>query len=62
MIANNFDALVLALKLGITAETDEQISLIEKEIDWLASISAPEDIDLAKAKALQELGMLEEEK
>jgi hypothetical protein len=59
---NNFDALVLALKLGITAETDEQISLIEKEIDWLASISAPEDIDLAKAKALQELGMLEEEK
>ena len=60
MIANNFDALVLALKLGITAETDEQISLIEKEIDWLASISAPEDIDLAKAKALQELGMLEE--
>ena len=62
MIANNFDALVLALKLGITAETDEQISLIEKEIDWLASISAPEDIDLAKAKALRELGMLEEEK
>ena len=56
---NDFEALVLALKLGITAETDEQLSRIQKEIDYFESVVAPEDIELAKARALAELDIEE---
>ena len=54
-IANNYEALVVALKLGITAQTEEQATRIEGYIRELVEISGPEDIELAKAQALKEL-------
>jgi hypothetical protein len=54
-IANNYEALVLALKLGITAQNDEQASRIGEHINRLASISEPRDLERAKAQALEEL-------
>ena len=52
---NNYEALVLAIKLGLTAETDEQVHRIDEQIVYFASISTPVDIELAKAQALAEL-------
>jgi hypothetical protein len=52
---NDYEALVLAIKLGLTAETDEQVRRIDKQIVHFASISTPVDIELAKAQALAEL-------
>ena len=52
---NNYEALVLAIKLGLTAETDDQVRRINEQIVLFASISTPVDIELAKAQALAEL-------
>tara|TARA_R110002020_G_scaffold6382_1_gene27201 strand:+ start:642 stop:938 length:297 start_codon:yes stop_codon:yes gene_type:complete len=52
---NNYEALVLAIKLGLTAETDDQISRIDEQLVHFASLSTQEDIELAKAQALVEL-------
>jgi hypothetical protein len=54
-IKNNYEALVVALKLGITAQTEEQASRIEKHIRQLVNISGLEDIELAKAQVAKEL-------
>ena len=52
---NNYEALVLAIKLGLTAETDDQVRRIDEQIVYFASLSTPVDIELAKAQALAEL-------
>ena len=54
-ITNNYEALVVALKLGITAQTEEQANRIEPYIRELVNISAPEDIKLAKAQVALDL-------
>ena len=52
---NNYEALVLAIKQGLTAETDDQVRRIDEQIVYFASLSTPVDIELAKAQALAEL-------
>ena len=48
---NNFEALVLAFKLSLTAKTSKQISWIQSELpDFIAKV-APEDISLAEEQA-----------
>tara|TARA_R110002020_G_scaffold7059_4_gene29724 strand:- start:1632 stop:1919 length:288 start_codon:yes stop_codon:yes gene_type:complete len=54
-IANNYEALVLALKLGITAKNDEQASRIDEHITLLASRMQPSELERAKAQALKDL-------
>ena len=36
---NNYEALVLAIKLGLTAETDNQVSRIDEQLVHFASLS-----------------------
>ena len=52
---NNYEALVLAIKLGLTAETDNQVSRIDEQLVHFASLSTQEDIELAKVQAIAEL-------
>ena len=54
-IANNYEALVLALKLGITAQNDEQASRIDEHITLLAARMQPRELERAKAQALKDL-------
>jgi|TARA_B110000263_G_C15126954_1_gene427013 hypothetical protein len=52
-LTNNYDALVLAIRLGITAETEDQARRINEYIYDLASVCTPEDIERAKAEAIK---------
>jgi|TARA_R110000824_G_scaffold92463_3_gene224325 hypothetical protein len=52
-----FSALVLAMKLTASAETEKQYSRAAKELLYWADRVHPEDVSLAKERCMQELGM-----
>ena len=52
-IENNYQALVAALKLAVTAPTDEQAQECVEMAEGFASSLSPEKIELAKKEAIQ---------
>ena len=52
---NDFEALVLAFKLALTARTAQQIEWIQSEVPDFTAKVAPEDVSLAREQALEEL-------
>mgnify|MGYP003651993114 FL=1 len=52
-IENNYQALVAALKLAVTAPTDEQAQECIEMAESFASSLSPEKIERAKKEAIQ---------
>ena len=53
-----FTALVLAMKLAVLAETEEQFDRATTELLYWADEIAPEDVSLAKERCMQELELV----
>lgn len=60
-IANDYDALVLALVLGITALSDEKAMEVVPQAELAARSLTPEDVTRAKVEALLICGILDYE-
>tara|TARA_Y100000310_G_C19988794_1_gene493162 strand:- start:17 stop:214 length:198 start_codon:yes stop_codon:yes gene_type:complete len=53
-----FTALVLAMKLAVLAETEDQFDRASTELLYWADEVAPEDVSLAKERCMQELELV----
>jgi len=51
-IANDYDALVMALALALTAPSDEKAMEVAAQAELVARSLTPEDVTRAKAEAL----------
>ena len=51
-IANDYDALVMALMLALTAPSDEKAMEVAAQAELVARSLTPEDVTRAKAEAL----------
>ena len=60
-IANDYDALVMALVLGITAPSDEKAMEVTALANLVARSLTPEDVTRAKVAALLICGLDHEE-
>ena len=57
-IANDYDALVMALALALTAPSDEKAMEVAAQAELVARSLTPEDVTRAKAEALAMAALL----
>ena len=60
-IANDYDALVMALALALTAPSDEKAMEVAAQAELVARSLTPEDVTRAKVEALLICGLDHEE-